>query len=139
MEELCANLVCYPRADICGVEFTAGQDLSGNRWGRCGSVVTCVVRGQSIYGKVIKFFERLCDSDTNSLFAYIEWFHMPEYPMNGTPLIVKVGDNAPICFASTVTSTFDIDPSRVINERDDGESCYYMCRIEGLDTIINAT
>ena len=137
MQELRANLVCYPRADICGIEFTAGQDLSGNRWGRCGSVVTCVVRGQSIYGKVIKFFERLCDSDANSLFAYIEWFHMPEYPMNGTPLIVKVGDNAPICFASTVISIFDIDPSRVIIERDDGENCYYMCRIEGLDTIIN--
>ena len=59
--------------------------------------------------------------------------------MNGTPLIVKVRDNAPICFASTVVSIFDIDPSRVINERDDGESCYYMCRIEGLDTIINPT
>ena len=110
--------------------------MRGNGRGRCGSVVTCVVRGRSVYGKIIKFFERLCESETNGLFAYIEWLRMPHYPMDGTPLIVNVSDNAPVCFAPTVVSIFDIDPSRVIIERDDGENCYYMCRIEGLDTII---
>ena len=59
---------------------------------------------------------------------------MPE-SMGGTPLVVRVPDNAPACLAPTVVSIFDIDPSKVINERDNREHCYYMCRIEGLDTI----
>ena len=129
------SLVSYSKANICGVEFSAGQELHGGRYGTCGSLVTCVIRGQSVYGKIVKFFERVCDSDTNSLFAYIDWCRMPEYPMGGTPLIVRVRDNAPACLPPPVVSIFDIDPSRVINERDDGEICYYMCRIEGLDTV----
>ena len=44
-------------------------------------------------------------------------------------------DNGLRCVASPVVSIFDIDPSRVINERCDSENAYYMCRIEGLDTI----
>ena len=118
------------------MEFSAGQELhGGGPGGRCGSLVTCVIGGRSIYGKVVKFFKRVCDSDSNSLFAYVEWCARPEYPMNGTPLIVRVRDNGPVCLAPPVVSIFDIDPSRVINDRDDRESCYYMCRIEGLDTV----
>ena len=135
MQDISEVLVTFTKANICGVEFTAGQDLSGGGSGRCGSVVTCVVGGQSVYGKVVKFFSRVCDSDSNSLFAFIEWFRMPEYPMDGTPLVVRVRDNGPECLAPSVMSIFDIDPSRVITERDDSENSYYMCRVEGLDTI----
>ena len=39
-----------------------------------------------------------------------------------------------VVYVSKVVSIFDIDPSRVINERSDSENCYYMCRIEGIDT-----
>ena len=131
-----SSLVFYSKANICGVEFSAGQELNGGRSGRCGSLVTCVLGGRSIYGRVVKFFERVCDSNSNSLFAYVEWCTMPEYPMDGTPLVVRVMDNGPVCLAPAVVSIFDIDPSRVINERDDSETCYYMCRIEGLDTVV---
>ena len=129
-------LIRYTRANICGVEFTSGERIDGGRSGRCGSLVTCVIHGQSVYGRVIHFVKRLCDSNTNNLFAYIEWFPVPEYPMDGTPLIVKVGDNAPPNIIPPLISIFDIDPSRIINERDDNELCYYMCRIEGLDTVL---
>ena len=49
--------------------------------------------------------------------------------------VVKVSDNAPVCPEPAVVSIFDIDPSRIINERDDDETCYYMCSIEGIDTV----
>ena len=135
MQKLRGSLVYHSKANICGVEFTAGQSLSGNGRGRCGSLMTCVMNGKSVYGRIVKFFKRVCDSDSNSLFAYIQWCRIPEYPMKGTPLIVKVRDNASACLVPPVVSIFDIDPSRVINERDDDEGCYYMCRIEGLDKI----
>ena len=104
------------------MEFTAGQALDGGRFATCGSLVTCVVDGTSVYGKVIKFFALNCVHSSDK-FAYIEWLNMPEYPMDGTPLVVRVSDNAPACLAPVVVSLFDIDPSRVINERDNGERC----------------
>ena len=136
MDDIRNNLVSFARADICGVQFTAGQALDGGRSGRCGSLVTCVVEGQSIYGRVVRFFVLNCTSNRGrNAYAYIEWLNMPEYPMGGTPLVVKVRDNGVCCLATPVVSIFDIDPSRVINERCDSEYAYYMCRIEGLDII----
>ena len=136
MADLRNRLAWYQKANICGVEFTAGQSLDGGRSGRCGSVVTCVIRGRSIYGRVVRFFAVCCASRVvRNEYAYIDWLNMPEYPMGGTPLVVKVCDNGLRCVVSPVVSIFDIDPSRVINERCDSENAYYMCRIEGLDTI----
>ena len=137
MQHIRNNLVCFPRANICGVEFTADQRLDGDRFGRCGSLITCVVNGQSMYGRVIKFFQLLCcqGDPNNSLFAYIEWLCVPEYPMGDTPLVVRVSDNGPVCLASSVVSIFDIDPSRIIIERCDDEFAHYVCRIEGLDVV----
>ena len=71
----------------------------------------------------------------NGLFAFVDWFRVPDYPMNGTPLVVRVRDNVAACRAPKIVSMFDIDPSRIIIERCDDETCYYMCRIEGLDTV----
>ena len=51
-----ASIINYSRADICGVSFTAGQDIIGGWAHRTGgSVVTCVVDGQSRYGIVLRF------------------------------------------------------------------------------------
>ena len=91
-----------------------------------------------IWSRVVKFFQLVCQTDpNNSLFAYIEWLCMPEYPMGGTPLVVRVSDNGRVCLAPQVVSIFDIDPSRIINERCGSEQSYYMCRIEGMDTVKN--
>ena len=88
---------------------------------------------QLLYGKVLKFFSHIC-VNSNGLYAYVQWFNMPDYPFEGTPLVVRVRDNSQ-SLGSSVVSIFDIDPSRVILERSDGELCYYMCRLEGFDTI----
>ena len=96
-QEIREGLIVYKRANICGVEFTAGQDVRGvGIQRRCGSIITCVVQGQSVYGKVIKFFKYVCDRN-NDLFAYVDWFRKTDYPMSGTPLIVRVKDDAPVC------------------------------------------
>ena len=69
------------------------------------------------------------------MFAYVEWFGKPEYPFEGTPLIVRVRDNAPACPAPKVISILDIDSTKIIFERCEKESAFYMLRMKGLDTI----
>ena len=123
----------YTKANICGVEYTAGHSIAGDKNGTCGSVVTCVIDGQSVYGKVVQFFMHICGQNKD-LYAYVKWLNKTDYP-TGTPLVVRVRDNAQRLDASIV-SIFDIDPSRIIIERCDSESCYYMCRMEGFDTIV---
>ena len=118
-----------------GVEYTAGEDIVVGK--RCGSIVTSVVDGQSMYAKVVKFFSSACEQNTG-MYAFVEWMGVPDYPMCGTPIVVRLRDDAPACLASQVLSIFDIDPSRVVGERSDVENCYYMCRIEGIDTIIKS-
>ena len=89
--------------------------------------------GQSVYGKVIKFFKTICKNN-NDMYAYVEWLGVPDYPMLGLPIVVRVRDNAPVVVSPSVISIREIDPSRVIIERVETENCYYMCRIEGTDT-----
>ena len=92
-----------------------------------------MIDGQSVYGKVNKFLSHSCD-DNKGLYAHVQWFNKTDYPFEDTPLVVRVRDNSqPL--GDAVISIFDIDPSRVIFERSDREMCYYMCRIEGIDTI----
>ena len=94
-----------------------------------------MIDGQSQYGIVTKFFTHVCDHNSG-MYAYICWLNATDYPFEGTPLVVRIRDTAPpVSSPQQVVSIFDIDPSRIIVERSDTESCYYMCRIEGLDTI----
>ena len=91
-------------------------------------------RGQSYYGRVVKFFGSPC-KHSSAMFASVEWLGVPEYPFESTPLVVRVRDNAPACPAPRVISILDIDPARVAYERCDAEHAYFMCRLEGFDTI----
>ena len=135
MRQIACRVLWHSKANICNVEFTSGQSLSGDAYNTCGSVVTCMIGGRSWYGKVVRFFSVLCDRNKN-LYAYIQWMNTPDYPFLGTPLVVRVKDDSPHPRQlPNVVSIFDIDPSRVIIERDDVERCYYMCRIEGYDTV----
>ena len=121
-------MVSHAKANICDVMFTAGQSIRAGT--TCGSIITCVIDGQSRYGKVVKFFSHIC-GNIGGMYAYVEWFKKTNYPFEGTPLVVRVRDNSqPL--GDAVVSIFDIDPSRVILERSDRESCYY---IEGIDTV----
>ena len=133
MDDLWNGLISHAKATIGGKEFTAGQRIRGRR---CGSVITCVVGGQSYYGRVIRFFSSPCEYSL-AMFAYVSWLGLPEYPFEGTPLVVKVRDDSVACPAPPIVSILDIDPSRVACERCEKESAFYMYRLEGLDTIKN--
>ena len=131
MDSIRHGLISHAKANVCDVIFTAGQSIRVGR--TCGSIITCVIDGQSRYDKVVKFFSHIC-GNIGGLYAYVEWFNKTDYPFKDTPLVVRVRDNSqPL--GDAVVSIFDIDPSRVILERSDRESCYYMCRIEGIDTV----
>ena len=131
MDAIRHGLISHAKANVCDVIFTAGQSIRAGR--TCGSIITCVIDGQSRYGKVVKFFSHIC-GNIGGMHAHVEWFKKTDYPFEGTPLVVRVRDNSqPL--GDAVVSIFDIDPSRVMLERSDGESCYYMCRIEGIDTV----
>lgn len=117
---------------ILGVHFRAGE---WSKYPRCGSVVTCVIEGQSLYGRVTRFLR--VDGDNCPGYAVLEWFGKPEYPY-GTPLVVKVGDDGRDIDAQhgSIIKITQIDPSRVMFEYDRVPNTYYMMRDSGYDTIL---
>ena len=122
----------YAVAHIMGVHFRAGE------WGqrpRCGSVVTCVMGGQSLYARVNRFLK--IRSEDGPGYASVTWFSKPEYP-TGTPIVVKVGedDGGLDALHGCVISIDLIDPSRVMVEcltQPVGE--YFVMRDSGFDPI----
>ena len=123
------NCQVHKHAIIGGVRFTAGEPLSGLRrvgWRqrRCGSVVTATINGRSVYGKVVRFC--ICVlRQGHRHFAQVEWMGVPQYPY-GSPLIVKIVDGTPVPDLSQFIELCDIDPARVIVERSDSESAWYI-------------
>ena len=139
MTDISSTIVSHSSAHICGSDFIANHPIGGcgveGKVKRCGSMIVCVIGGQSYYGRVIKFFRSACDR-CDGMFAYVEWLGRPEYPFEGTPLIVRVRDSSPPCPARKIISIFDIDPTKIIYERSDEESSFYMLRLKGTDTIV---
>ena len=122
----------HMRAKICGVEFTSGQPMTGVRrmnekMNRCGSVVTLVRGGRSIYAWVIRFL-----SFDKIHVAHVRWLPEPEYP-TGNPLLVRLHRGRPPPNAPCIVSLIDIDPSRVTILH---EGTYiYMMRMNGINTM----
>ena len=121
----------YKIAYILGKHFRSGE------WGeyRCGSVITVVLDGRSLYARVEKFFR--VDEDDSPGFASDIWFGVPEYPFD-IPLVVKCREEQPQELVDThgcIVPITKIDPSPVMVEReDDGVHCYMM-RDTGFDTL----
>lgn len=129
--------VSRPAAVVAGTVFNAGEPLVGvlrkgwtNR--RCSSVFTAVVGGVSRYGVIKKFIQKADGS--GEPFAIVEWLPIPTYPY-AHPLIVCIRDGDRVGDLPIVLAIECIDPCNVCVERCDVESCYYMYRLEGLDTI----
>ena len=83
------GLNCFSVAKILGKHFHAGQ------WGRrtCSSVITCVINGRSVYGRVNKFLS--VDGDPCPGYASVNWFGLPGYPLGENRLQVVVsGDGS---------------------------------------------
>ena len=123
----------YKIAHIMGIHFRSGE------WGqspRCGSVMTCLKEGRSVYARINRFLH--IDGDCCPGYASVTWFGAPHYPC-GTPLVVYVDDDG-----SDLDSQFgciiritEIDPSRVITECGEQQTDgYYVMRDSGFDSVI---
>ena len=129
------NIYSHSTAVICGKRFTAGEFLRCGK--RCGSVVTRVVGGRSIYGLVKHFIRLRCDCIQRFDFGLITWFPHPVYPDND-PLTVRInlgGININNINNVNVTTLNCIQPSRVAVSIDETQDCIYPIRLEGLDTM----
>ena len=128
----------HSKAIIGGKDFTAGESLISGR--RCGSVVTMVKRGRSVYGLVKRFIRVLCGCVRVYDFAIVSWFPLPVYP-DGDPLTVRIAlegvDDVNDIGDVDVVSLNDIQPSRVLVEIDSENDSMYMMRKDGVDVIPN--
>lgn len=125
-------------ARVLGVEFVAGEPLCGIRrsgWSnyRCGSVITVLVGGCSRYALVKDFIERV--DGLGDAFAVVEWLSVPSYPYHPNPVVVRLRDDDMCPVLPCLVSIFDIDPCGVCLSRCEGESCWYVYRTRGIDTV----
>ena len=108
------GLTCFAVASVMGVEFQSGQ------WGRrtCSSIITCVINGRSLYGRVVKFF--YIPGDRCPGYASVVWFGAPRYPLGSNRLEVVVsacGREITLEVGHIIRIT-QIDPSPVVVEPD---------------------
>lgn len=120
---------------ILGVHFRSGE------WGkcRCGSVITAVCSGRSVYARVNKFIT--VDGDDCAGHACVTWFGAPEYPLYGSPLVVwcrEIDTDRLVDSYGCVLRITMIDPSQVMVEREEDHQYCWMMRDSGFDTIRGA-
>jgi len=122
----------YPIAYILNVHFRAGE------WGqkpRCGSVVTCVIGGRSLYARVNRFLQ--VDDDDCPGYASVDWFSTPTYLCGENPLGVYVTEDGSEVREEVGTCLLrikQIDPSPIIVECERDTGRFYMMRDTGYDT-----
>lgn len=124
----------HSQATIGGKRFNAGERLLRGR--RCGSVITAVIGGRSVYGIVKKFNRVFCSCRRVHDFAVVTWFPRPTYP-DGDPLTVKI-ELAGVVDVNNINTVSvialnDIQPSRVLVEINTENHYMFVMRMEGLD------
>ena len=128
------DLRCFDVALIMRCHFRAG------RWGRrsCSSVITCVINGRSIYGRVRKFVS--IDGDPCPGYACVSWFGEPRYPLGDNRLEVVVSEDGSVIDreVGSVIRITQIDPSPVVTEPE-GDDEFRMMRQSGYDTVRSET
>jgi len=119
---------------IGGKRFTSGEVLRVRR--RCGSVVTMVSGGKSVYGLIKKFYRIYCECSSFIDFVIVTWFPHPHYP-DRDPLTVEidirgldVNNITRIC----VVPLHHIQPSRIAVEMNTEHNKMFMLRMDGIDT-----
>ena len=120
-------------AHILGKHFRAGE------WGshRCGSVITCVMEGRSLYARVNRFLK--VDNDDCEGYASVTWFGIPNYPFV-IPLVVKCSESEPdqlVDELGCIIRITQIDPSQVMVERSIDRTHCFMMRDSGFDTVLD--
>ena len=127
------SVTAFEVAYILNLHFKAGE------WGnypRCGSIITCVIGGRSLYAYV-KAFLKVEDDDCPG-YASVSWFSEPLYIFGSEyPLGVCVNENGGEVereVGTCIIRITQIDPSPVMVERDLPNGRFFMMRDSGYDT-----
>ena len=128
----CMSIELFSVCHVMGIQFRSGE------WGqkpRCGSVVTSVVEGQSLYARIECFVK--VRGERSPGYAIVKWFSEPRYPFV-IPLVVSVKNDGSVLddkLGSVIRIT-DIDPSRVMIDSDlIINGCHFMMRDSGYDIV----
>jgi len=124
------SVTAYAVAHIMGMHFRANEWVHSPR---CGSVITCVLDGCSLYARVIRFLQ--VDNDECPGYASLQWLSKPRYPY-GTPLVPVVtldGHELDGIYGSIVRIT-DLDPSPVSFECNSTDDLFHLMRESGYDS-----
>ena len=120
-------------AKILGRHFRAGEWMQRPR---CGSVITLVVNGRSLYARVHTFFK--VDGEVCPGYAKVSWFGCPEYQDPEKPLVVSVAKDASeellAELKTSIVRITRIDPSQVMVEQASSDT-FYVMRDSGFDTL----
>ena len=123
----------YMIAKILGKHFAAGEWVNWDKSERCGSVITCVVNGRSLYARVVRFLKSDVADDACPGYASVRWFSEPVYDNCLCPKVTLDGSDIEREVGSNIVRITQIDPSQVAVERLGGGS-FNMIRDSGYDT-----
>jgi len=123
------EVTVYNIAMILNKHFRAGEWGMGSR---CGSVVTCVLNGRSVYARVVKFLN--VDEGSCPGYALVRWFGEPTYVNLLCPRVTLNGVSVNREAGTNVIRITQIDPSQVNVEVVPGRDEFYMIRDSGTDT-----
>ena len=127
------DLTVHLIAKILGKQFRAGEWGKWDTSPRCGSVVTCVVNGRSLYARVLRFLKSDVAGDSCPGYASVRWFSEPTYDNCLSPKVTLEGQDIEREVGTNVVKITQIDPSQVSVERV-GDGSFYMMRDSGYDT-----
>ena len=126
------SVTVYRVAHILGKHFRSGEWVKR----RCGSVITCVMSGRSVYATVKRFFE--VDQDDSPGYASVTLFGVPEYPAYPNPVLVRCREVDPDGLVEAygcVVPITQIEPTQVMVEREEDHEFCWMMRDSGYDTL----
>ena len=123
--------------NVFSIAWILGKHFRSGEWGmtpRCGSVITCVINGRSLYApRVLKFLQ--VDGDTCPGYAVVRWFSEPTYVNRLCPRVTLDGSDIEREVGVNVVRITQIDPCQVAVENDTDTDYYYMMRDSGYDTL----
>ena len=98
-------------------------------------MITCVINGTSVHGRVNKFLTVVGDPCVGCV--SVNWFGPPRYPLGDNRLQVVVsGDGSALDKeVGCIIRITQIDPSLVVTEPE-GDTHYRMMRQSGYDTVV---
>ena len=111
-----------------------GKHFAEDEWdkkGRIGSVITCVMNGRSLYGRVLKFIR--FEGESCPGYASVRWFSAPTYVNCLCPHVRLDGASVAQELDVQMVRITQIDPSQLAVEIFPGNE-YHMIRDSGYDT-----